>query len=155
MSRAFVKEDDGEPERLPDRPQSSFPNYITPAGLAALRARVEEAARRGAAAPEGEAAKELKRDLRYLQERLARAIPVDNAGRPGDEVRFGAEVELEAGGSIRKVRLVGEDEADEGAGRIPWTSALGMALLGAKLGDEIDVGEGERAVVCAIRYPTG
>ena len=35
MSRAFVKEDTGELEPLPDLPISTHPNYVTPRGLAA------------------------------------------------------------------------------------------------------------------------
>ena len=38
MSRAFVKEGTGELEPLPDLPISAHPNYVTPRGLAALRA---------------------------------------------------------------------------------------------------------------------
>ena len=40
MSRAFVKEGTGELEPLPDLPISAHPNYVTPRGLADLRARL-------------------------------------------------------------------------------------------------------------------
>ena len=40
MSRAFVKEGTGELEPLPDLPISAHPNYVTPRGMAALRARL-------------------------------------------------------------------------------------------------------------------
>jgi len=33
--------------------------------------------------------------------------------------------------------LVGEDQADAGAGLINWGSPLGRALLGAQVGDEV------------------
>ena len=36
MSRAFVKEDAGDPDDLPERHQSAAPNYVTPEGLAPL-----------------------------------------------------------------------------------------------------------------------
>lgn len=44
MSRAFVKDDNEDlaGDELPERPVSSEPNYITPAGLAKLRRKVEE-----------------------------------------------------------------------------------------------------------------
>ena len=35
MSRAFVKEGDGDLEPLPDLPLSPHPNYVTPRGFAA------------------------------------------------------------------------------------------------------------------------
>ena len=38
MSRAFVKEDAGGDEGLPDRPVSTHPNYVTPEGLAHIDA---------------------------------------------------------------------------------------------------------------------
>jgi len=41
MSRAFVKEsDDAVAPVLPDMPLSDHPNYVTPRGLAQLRARL-------------------------------------------------------------------------------------------------------------------
>ena len=41
MSRAFTKEPDGDmvADDAPERPRSEHPNYVTPAGLAALEAR--------------------------------------------------------------------------------------------------------------------
>ena len=38
MSRAFVKEDAGGDEALPDRPVSPHPNYVTAEGLAQIDA---------------------------------------------------------------------------------------------------------------------
>ena len=49
MSRAFVKENDEQGNELPERPQSPYPNHITPAGLDALHQQLqslEEAHRR-------------------------------------------------------------------------------------------------------------
>ena len=43
MSRAFVKEDGPDNEPLPDLPISPHPNYVTPRGLDALRARLAAA----------------------------------------------------------------------------------------------------------------
>ena len=44
MSRAFVKEsdEDSAAAELPERPLSTAPNYVTPRGLEALRARLKE-----------------------------------------------------------------------------------------------------------------
>ena len=42
MSRAFVKEGDGDLEPLPDLPLSPHPNYVTPRGFAALQSRLQD-----------------------------------------------------------------------------------------------------------------
>jgi len=41
MSRAFVRNSDGEPEPLPERAVSTHPNFVTPRGLAQIEARVQ------------------------------------------------------------------------------------------------------------------
>jgi transcription elongation GreA/GreB family factor len=164
MSRAFVKEaDDNLPsDELPERPQSPHPNYVTPAGLAQLHARVHalQEERDRLAAQDDPMARtrllEVKRDLRYFQGRLERAILVDPAGQPKDEVRFGAEVEIEDGNGARTTyHIVGEDEADVGAGRISWASPLGKALIGLRAGDTFAWkrgGSAQDVSVVDIRY---
>jgi len=163
MSRAFVKEaDDNQPsDELPERPQSPHPNYVTPAGLAQLHARVHalQAERDQLAAQDDPMARtrllEVKRDLRYFQGRLERAILVDPAGQPKDEVHFGAEVDI-AGDDVRVTyRIVGEDEAEVAAGRISWASPVGKALIGLRVGDSLALtraGKAQDVEVAAIRY---
>jgi len=144
VSRAFTREDDGSaPEVLPDLPQSPHPNYVTPGGLADLQAQLA-AARAGLASHRAAgddpaarmAAAVAARDIRYLEERLRRAIPVDPAAQPPGIVAFGAEVEvLDDEGASRVFRIVGEDEADPAAGSITAFSPLGRALIGLRVGD--------------------
>ena len=146
MNRAFVKDPDdaGRPEDVPERPQSPHPNYVTPAGLRQLEARVAElAAARDRLVDLGRLAdaQELalvQRDLRYYEARLARAIPVPpDAARPG-RVCFGSTVEVgDEAGRVETYTLVGEDEADPALGRISWVSPLAEALLNAEPGDEV------------------
>jgi transcription elongation GreA/GreB family factor len=164
MSRAFVKEaDDNLPsDELPERPQSPHANYVTPSGLAQLHARVHalQEERDRLAAQDDPMARtrllELKRDLRYFQGRVERAILVDPAGQPKDEVRFGAEVEIEnETGARTTYRIVGEDEADVNAGRISWASPLGKALIGLRVGDSFAwklAGTPQDVSVVDIRY---
>lgn len=165
MSRAFTKEDDGSaPEVLADLPQSPHPNYVTPAGLAALLVRLAEARARlaGLQPRKDEIEARLpiamaERDIRYLDERIRRAIPVDPAHQPPGVVAFGAEVEVvDEEGAVRIWRLVGEDEADPGAGLITVFSPLGRALVGLQVGDVAvwarPVGWVELEVV-AVRFP--
>lgn len=165
MSRAFTREDDGSaPEALPDLPQSPYPNYVTPAGLAALRARRDAArARLAALLPrkdETDARLPIamaERDLRYIDERLRRAIPVDPATQPPGVAAFGAEVEVEDADGRRQVyRIVGEDEADPAAGLITPFSPLGRALIGTRPGDvavwDRPAGRVELEIL-AVRFP--
>ena len=143
MSRAFVKEDGPERVDLPDLPNSPHPNYVTPCGLADLRTRL--AARQADLAalkaradrtdklPEAAA----ERDIRYLEARLASAIPVDPPVAPG-EVGFATIVLVaEEDGSERRFAIVGEDEADAAAGRITMQAPLARALIGATVGDVV------------------
>lgn len=165
VSRAFVKEPDGDQpgDDGLELPQSRHPNYLTPAGLARLQARqaalaAELTALRAAAGlADKPALAALQRELRYLEARLAKAIPVDPAAQPRERVAFGAEVTVEdEDGGQRPVRIVGEDEADPAAGRISWVSPLAQALLDAEPGDLVTwhrpAGDVELEIF-SIRYP--
>ncbi|MBI4194918.1 MAG: GreA/GreB family elongation factor [Betaproteobacteria bacterium] len=148
MSRAFVKESDDDlvAGELPERPLSSHANYVTPYGLDQLQARVRELSESHEQlkrqAEEDSIAKqklrEVERDLRYFNAQLERAIVVDPAGQPGDEVRFGALVTIiDEDGKAQRFSIVGDDEADVAAGKISWASPLAKAMIGAKVGDVV------------------
>ena len=140
MSRAFVREDDQGSEALPDRVISTQPNFVTPAGLAQLEARVRELEAAHSAAREAadrDALARIDRDLRYYGARRASARVVTPEPEP-DVVRFGVGVVLRlADGSARSLRLVGEDEADPAAGLISYVSPLAQRLLGLGRGDTL------------------
>lgn len=144
MSRAFVKEGDGDLDPLPDLPLSPHPNYVTPRGLAALQARLldtQTTLTALRARPERlnklpEAAAE--RDIRYLESRLRSAILTDPAQSPLTEVAFGLCVTVrDAQGNTTRYEITGEDETDARLGRIAPSSPLARALLGAQRGDEV------------------
>jgi transcription elongation GreA/GreB family factor len=97
----------------------------------------------------------IDRDLRYVEERIRRAVLIDPAGQPEDEVHFGAVVEVETPEGRRMTfAVVGEDEADPTQGRISWVSPLARALAEARVGDAVvwkrPTGEVELTIV-AIR----
>jgi len=76
MSRAFVRESDGDPGALPERALSTHPNFVTPRGLTAIEARVRELEGERQAAREGgdtAARARVERDLRYWSARRASA----------------------------------------------------------------------------------
>ena len=164
MSRAFVKESDEElaANELPERPLSVEPNYVTVHGMEALRARLkdlQDERDRLAAAAEPMAKQrllEVKRDIRYFGAQIERATVVDPAGQPRDEVHFGASVTMrDEHGKTHTFHIVGDDEADVGAGSISWASPLARAMLGGKVGDTVKwqrpAGASEVEIV-AIRY---
>ena len=155
MSRAFIKEDADDPDELPERHQSASPNYVTPEGLSALRQKAAGLrARLEPLAKDGREAREVKRDLRYYEGRVASAILVDPKSGPADEVRFGAGVDLRGGdGKTRRAAIVGQDEAEGAQDKIAWDSALALALMGAKKGDRIETEESGTLAVVSISYP--
>ena len=155
MSRAFIKEDAGDPDELPERHQSAAPNYVTPEGLAALRQKaVGLRARLEPLPKDGREAREVKRDLRYFEGRVASAIPVDPQTAPMEEIRFGAVVELRGeDGKTRKLAIVGQDEAEGVPDKVAWDSALALALMGAKKGDRIETDESGALTIASILYP--
>lgn len=146
MSKAFTKEDDGSPnDWLEDRPQSPHPNYVTPVGLAALndrlsarRAELAELLKNGDGIEGRRPIAIAQRDIRFLEERVRRAIVVDPSDQPQGVVAFGAEVEVTHDDSRHTYRIVGEDEADPARGLIAPFSPLSVALLGAKVGDTVE-----------------
>lgn len=150
MSRAFVRESDGDREALPERPISPHPNFVTPRGLKAIEARLRELeAERLAAREAGDAETRarVERDLRYFSARRASARLVEPAASP-ERVRFGVLVTLELEGAARqKFRLVGEDEADAAQGLLSWVAPLARALIGKAAGDSVPFQGGEALIV--------
>jgi transcription elongation GreA/GreB family factor len=146
MSRAFVKESDENlvSDELPERPQSPYPNYVTPLGLARLQAHYAELQTRRARLASADDPlsrqqfREVQRDLRYFQQRLESAILVEVSSQPRDEVHFGAMVDVsDENGAQHTFSIVGEDESDVGAGKISWASPLGKAMIGSRVGDNV------------------
>lgn len=163
MSRAFVKEPDGEQlgDDLPERPRSSYTNYVTPQGLTQLQRRVRElSAQKEALIGNDDLGarqqlKQVERDLHYYEERVQSAVVVQPEAQSDDKVRFGSTVEvLDSDGQTLRFTIVGEDEADATHEKISWMSPLARALLEAQVGDVVTwkrpVGDKELEVV-AIR----
>ena len=102
--------------------------------------------------------REVDRRINFLARRMKEAKVTDPARQP-DKSRawFGATVTLaDEDDNERVVTLVGEDEADAGAGRISFHSPIARAIRGAAVGDlrrvQLPGGEKEYEVV-AISYP--
>ena len=143
MSRAFVKETDGDAvdDGLPERQISGEPNYVTAHGLVLLREELRrlDSARIALAADETLAAKqtrkEIERDRRYCNGRLASAIVVER-GAVHEQAGIGSAVDVrDEDGAVMRDGIVGEDEADVGRGLVSWVSPLAQALRGHRLGE--------------------
>jgi transcription elongation factor GreB len=102
--------------------------------------------------------REIDRRLAHLARIMKDAKVVDPAKQQArDQVRFGATVVLaDEDDELRTFTIVGDDEADAGAGRIGWSAPLARSLIGARVGDErmVRLPAGERSYeVIEIRYP--
>lgn len=143
MSRAFTKEDAWEEPVIPPRAAlpDGVPNYVTPRGVQALRAAL-------AAAEPGARRSELERQV-------AAAVPAPPPA-DRDEIRFGARVTMrDRNGDMRRVQIVGVDEASPAAGLIAFVAPLARALLGRRVGDAVTVrapGGSEELEVLTIDY---
>jgi transcription elongation factor GreB len=155
------------------------PNYITPEGLAKLRARYQQlfseerpklveviswAAGNGDRSENGDyiygrkRLREIDRELGWLSRRMKDAKVVNPLDQPDrSKAWFGATVTIvDEDDKERTVTLVGEDETDADNGRISWKSPLARALRGAAVGDirrvQLPAGPKEHEVL-KIRYP--
>lgn len=131
---------------------------ITPAGMAALRARYDHllgserpaivevvswAAGNGDRSENGDyiygrkRMREIDRELAYLARRM-KALRVIDPARQEDRSRalFGATLTIaDEDDNQRVLTLVGDDEQDAGQGLIGWSAPLARALRGAAVGD--------------------
>jgi transcription elongation factor GreA len=75
-----------------------------------------------------------------LEDRLSRAQIIDPATLSGDRIVFGATVTLvDEDEKPVRYQIVGQTEANAKVGRISYNSPLGRALIGRRVGDEIEV----------------
>ncbi|MEK2644681.1 transcription elongation factor GreB [Bdellovibrio sp. BCCA] len=136
-------------------------NYITPEGLAKLKAEYHElmhverpklvevvawAASNGDRSENADyqygkrRLREIDRRVHFLTKRIEDAEIVDPKTMQGSTVLFSATVTLANEDGIEVTyQIVGEDEFDPKLGKISWKSPVAKALLGKKLGDEVRI----------------
>ncbi len=95
--------------------------------------------------------------IKELESKLADARIVETANRTSETVVFGATVQLIEVESQQKKEytLVGQDEADLKDGKISVQSPVGKALIGKRVGDQVEVTTPAKVVeyeVTAIRF---
>lgn len=145
MSVAFRREDDDEhKEPRFELPLPPGPNLVTRRGLRAMAEQVERLeAELAEAEGDAERSTAIKRDLRYWRTRHSTA---EIAPAPTDEVGFGSRVTYALNEQRRTIELVGSDEADPAAGRIPFTAPLALAMSGLMAGETADFGGRAQAI---------
>jgi transcription elongation factor GreB len=154
-------------------------NPITPAGLAALRARYDHllsterpeiveivswAAGNGDRSENGDylygrkRMREIDRELAHIARRMKAARVVDPVQQPDrSHAWFGATVTIaDEEDNQRTLTLVGDDEQDASQGKVGWSAPIARALRGAAIGElrKVRLPGGEKGwEVVAIAYP--
>jgi len=79
--------------------------------------------------------------VKNLEDKISRAQVVDFSQFDGDQIKFGATVELadEETDEETIFQLVGAEESDVDSGLLSITSPLARALIGKGTGDSVDV----------------
>jgi transcription elongation GreA/GreB family factor len=144
VSVAFRR--DGDDEHLEPKfeiPIPPGPNLVTARGKALIDEKVT-ALETAIASAEPERVEALKRELRYWQTRqvTAEVVPAPS----GDTVEIGTTVSFRLNGKTRVLSIVGDDEADPGAGLVAFSSPLARALMGAEVGEMVDWAGTEDAI---------
>jgi transcription elongation GreA/GreB family factor len=145
MSVAFRRESDDEHlEPKFELPIPLGPNLVTARGMDLIQTQIGALAAELAEAEGEEAAKAIKRRLRYWNTRQATAVlaPIPS----GDVVEFGCRVALIFKGAERNITLVGDDEADPGKGLLSFSAPLARAIMGGEVGDVIPFADQEDAI---------
>jgi transcription elongation factor GreA len=92
-----------------------------------------------------------------LEDKLSRADVIDVSKLTGDQVKFGATVELVDEDTEQEVKyqIVGEFEADVKQAKISITSPIARALIGKSIGDSVEVntpGGGKCYEILNVKY---
>jgi transcription elongation factor GreA len=83
---------------------------------------------------------QIEAEVIQLEDQLSRAIIIDPTTLSGDKVVFAATVHLLDEDDKKIVyQIVGQTEADARRGRISYNSPLGRALIGRRVGEEVEV----------------
>ena len=76
-----------------------------------------------------------------LEDKLSRAEVIDPTKLAGDKVVFGCTVKIVDVETNEEItyKIVGADESDIKSGRLSYTAPVARALIGKRLGDNVDV----------------
>lgn len=146
MSVAFRRDSDEEHlEPTFELPIPPGPNLVTPRGYAQIEARTAELEAMLATALDEDQRKAVLRDARYWRHQLASAQLAPTPD--GLTVAIGTRVTIVRGEREQLLTIVGHDESEPAAGRIAFSSPLARALLGAEVGDEVEMSGAPTAII--------
>jgi transcription elongation factor GreB len=95
--------------------------------------------------------REIDKRLLFLRDRIEAAKIVDPKEIQSDKVVFGATVKIEdEEGQVKIYQIVGEDELEPGQNKVSWKSPIAKALLGKKIGDEVEIQRPSGTLVAEI-----
>lgn len=167
-------------EKSSEKKKPEGKNYITPSGfrrlqsefeLLRLKTRREVVQKLSEAAAEGDRSEnaeyiyrkkqlhQIDRRIRFLLKRMSLAEVIDPSQHRSNRVCFGAVVIVEdEGGKSTRFQIVGEDESAPRDGKISWSSPIGRALVGKRIGDlvTVRVAAGDREFsIEGLEFPSG
>jgi transcription elongation factor GreA len=83
---------------------------------------------------------QIEASIADLEDRMSRAVVIDPRDLSGDKIVFGATVRLlDEDDKPITYQIVGQMEADAKQGKISYNSPLGRALIGRKVGEDVEV----------------
>ena len=83
---------------------------------------------------------QIEASIADLEDRMSRAVVIDPRDLSGDKIVFGATVHLlDEDEKPITYQIVGQMEADAKQGKISYNSPLGRALIGRKVGEDVEV----------------
>lgn len=155
MSKAFTKDDDDAGFLPPPTSRRAHGGHLTPIGARLMTEAVAAARARLTAMAPDDPSRAIHEATVARYAAILAAGDVLPPGR-GDEVALGAEVRVrEAKGPERTVVIVTPDEVGVVPGGCSATSPIGHALLGARVGDEVEIRKPagtERVTVKGVRF---
>lgn len=84
-----------------------------------------------------------------LTERIAHAVPIVHDAA-STTVKIGSTVTMSVGDKRYVYEILGSQESNPARGKISYRSPMGNALLGARVGDDVDVMIGDRTVTYRV-----
>lgn len=152
---------------------ANTPNYITPEGFKKLQEEFSQlfhqerpklvetvawAAGNGDRSENGDyiygkrRLREIDKRLKFLRDRIENAQVVDPSTIKSEKVVFGAAVTIvDEDGLEKEYVIVGEDEIEPGKNKISWKSPMAKALLGKRVGDEIEIQRPAGTLIAEIK----
>jgi transcription elongation factor GreA len=76
--------------------------------------------------------------IKELENLLKTAEVVDNREK-NDSISIGSEIIIEINGASKEYKLVGSEESDPSQGLLSYQSPFGEALLGKKIGEQVEI----------------